>query len=294
DILKFINCNTVSVNEGNAGANQTWNFSNLISSNDTITEWMVLPSTVPNASLYPSSNLVEKYSDGRYVFIDKTTTQNLLVGYSETNLDIKYPDPVLSAQRPVTFGSIFTDTFTSNFVANSYNFSGGGTVTINADAYGTLILPNGTYSNVLRISTTQIQVDTLIQFAITSTTTIKITTWFDANHNSALLKIDSVGSPSFSQKRVHYLLSESAVGIKEGTQQESLRFYPNPASKEISIHADESGACDFYNVAGQKVKTVQLERGVNKITISELESGKYYMLQHEKSKNHIGVLLIYE
>jgi hypothetical protein len=276
-ILKFINCNT-NVNEGNSGPNQIWNFSTLSPLGDTITESIVLPSSTPNASLYPSANLVQQYSNGSFVYVNKTVNENKMVGYSEPGLDISYPDPILFAKRPVTYGSVFTDTFTSSFTANSFNFSGSGTVTISADAYGTLILPNATYSNVLRLTTTQIQVDTLLQFSTTYTTTVKVIRWFDATHVSALLKIDSTGSPSFNQKRVEYLLNESVTGIQEEQKDSEFLLYPNPAKDRITFMGVENGEVALYNVTGAKMMEQKTKQGINTIDVSLFSEGVYYLV----------------
>jgi hypothetical protein len=276
-ILKFINCNT-NVNEGSSGPNQIWNFSTLAPLGDTITEWIVLPSSVPGASLYPSANLVEKYSDSSYVYLNKTATQNLMLGFSEPGFAINYPDPLVFAQRPATYGSVFTDTFTSNFTANSFNFSGSGTVTISADAYGTLILPNATYSNVLRITTMQTQIDTLLQFSTTYTTTVKVTTWYDAAHTSALLKIDTTSSGSFNQKTVEYLLNESINGIEERDNSAAFILYPNPASKNVMFTAAEKGEMCICNAVGEKVLQIKTEQGLNTVDVSLLPEGLYHMV----------------
>lgn len=193
-VLKFQKCNPTSVSAGSAGANQTWDFSTLTALPDTTTEWMLSPSSTTNGSLFPTANQVEKYSDGRFVYVNKTATENYLVGFIDTTSiypATRYPNPMIFATRPLNYGTIVTDTFT---MAGS---SAIGIITINPDAYGTLILPNGTHNNVLRIKITEVH--PWFNFVVY--------VWFNGINTSALLKIDN-------QPNVEYLLSET-TGIGE-------------------------------------------------------------------------------
>lgn len=280
--LQFINCSTVNVVPGSLGANQTWNFSTLNVTTDTTTEWMVTPASTPNGSLFPSSNLVEKYSDGRYVYVNKSATENLLVGFSDPSINVNYPNPVKFMQRPVTYNDFYSDNFTTNYTASGYNFSGTGTITVNADAYGTLMLPGNTYSNTLRIKIQQTQVDTLIQFSSTYTTVSTTYVWFNNNHTSALLKIDTIGSPSFSQKSVTFLLSETVTGIKDNRRDENYSVYPNPAINEITVITKEVATLFLYDNLGKQVLKTILTAGTQKVPLMELPKGVYSLTLDER------------
>ncbi len=209
-VLKFMNCKSDNVEPGNAGAKQTWDFSKLESLKDTLTEWMVDPTKTPQGDIFPNANLAEKYSNGKYVYLENNGKQSLLAGFVEerSKVFIKYLDPVLICQRPLTFKTIITDKFSEEFTVNNMDFTGAGTATINADGYGTLILPNGKFDNVLRVKITRTQKDTLIQYNNISTTISTSYIWFDETHTSALLKIDATDSGSYKRKEVEYLLSE--------------------------------------------------------------------------------------
>lgn len=188
-VLTFQKCEPKGINEGKSGANQTWDFSKLVSLPETTTEWMVLPSSTTHGHLFPTANQVEKYSDGSFVYVNKTENENYIVGYVDTTSiypPTDYPDPMLFAKRPIKYGMVITDEFVMKGSAAK------GTVTIEADAYGTLILPNGTHDNVLRVKITEVH----------PWFTFSVYVWFDGIHTSALLKIDN-------QPNVEYLLSET-------------------------------------------------------------------------------------
>lgn len=207
-VLKLQDCDTTDVHPGNSGAKQTWDFSKLKLKQDTITEWMVAPESTPYKDKFTGANQVEKYSNGSYVYVDKQNGQSYLMGYASPYMMVSYPKPVLFAKRPLSYKSKFSDSFTNKFSLSGMDFSGGGTATIEADGYGTLILPNKIYKHVLRVKITQIQTDTIKQYG--SATTMRIVTyaWFDGEHASALLKISATKSQGFTTEEVEYLLSE--------------------------------------------------------------------------------------
>jgi hypothetical protein len=211
--LIFRNCNTAGVNAGKKGVNQTWDFSNLSLKPDSTVEWMVDPSTTPKGSDFPTANLVEKYSNGQYVYVNKTTNNNYMVGYYNGTTEISYPKPILFVQRPEHYNDSIQNTFIDHFTSSGYDFKGTGSIKIIADGYGTLKLPNGTYNNVLRLKITQQQTDTIVQsgFVTGSSTTTYI--WCDDLHYSALLKIDSSSIGTSVVKNVQFLLDENMSAI---------------------------------------------------------------------------------
>jgi len=211
-VLVFQHCEAENVSEGKTGENQTWNFSKLkLKKGETTTERMVSPQSTKKWNLFPNSNLVEEYSDGRNVYVSKTETENLLMGYVDTTNDmiLKYEDPMLFAKRPFKYGDTITDVFTTEFSVKGMDFKGSGNVTITADGYGKLILPNGKYDNVLRVKIVQHQADTLVQYSSVNTTESITYVWFDNVHTSSLLKINEVKSTYYNDRSIEYLLSET-------------------------------------------------------------------------------------
>ena len=208
-VLKFIRCDATGLQPGDSGSDVTWDFSNIAAYNDTVTEWIMPPTATPYASQFPAANLVEQYSDGRFVFVNKTASQSLLVGFKDTvnGITAHYPDPVLIGERPTSYGDITLDAFTAQLQVG-VDMEGSGTVTLHADGYGTLVLPNATYTNVLRVKISQVEVDTIAGFG-TATTYVDNFLWFDNAHASALLRIDTTYTTTgFSSKNASYLLEE--------------------------------------------------------------------------------------
>jgi hypothetical protein len=270
-VLKFQNCSATGVSPGNSGANQTWNFASLTSLPDTITEWMVLPSSTTHGSLFPTANQVEKYSNGQFIYVNKTANENYIVGFIDTTTTYPathYPNPMLFAKRPLNYGMVVTDTFT---MAGS---SALGIVTINPDAYGTLILPNGTHNNVLRVKITEVHP----WFSYT------VYIWFDGIITSALLKIDN-------QPDVEYLLDET-TGIKEISEQKEFHFYPNPAYKQVTFQTQDKGELSITNNIGQVVMVTSIKQDQTILSTENLKPGIYYLTFQTKKYKKTSELII--
>lgn len=257
-VLKFQKCDPINVSAGNAGANQTWNFSNLTSLPDTSTEWMLDPSTTTNGSLFPTSNLVVKVSNGQFTYLNKTINENNIVGFIDTTSAFPathYPNPMLIAKRPLNYGTVVTDTFTLS------GSSALGIVTFNPDAYGTLILPNGTYNNVLRVKISQVH----------PWFSYNVYVWFDGITKSSLLKIDN-------QPNVEYLLSETVLGIAEINNQKIFNIYPNPTRNQLLFESESIGELIITNNQGQVVNRTSIKDKQTNISTSNFISGVYHLI----------------
>ncbi|PIY34492.1 MAG: hypothetical protein COZ08_01595, partial [Bacteroidetes bacterium CG_4_10_14_3_um_filter_42_6] len=66
--------------------------------------------------------------------------------------------------------------------------------------------------------------------------------------------------------------------LKTGIQQNDvvdLVVYPNPASNQVTVLADEDAQVMIINLMGQTVKTVPVVKGANPIALTDLTNGMY-------------------
>jgi len=208
--LVFQSCKTDTFETGQPGENAIWDFSYLKPEKDTITERIMVPDALKSANDYPQSTLVEQYSDGSAVYLKTGAHKRYLLGYvsGDSKIKIRYPKPVLLALRPFSYGDSLSEPYTTAYSVNGMDFTGTGMATVEADGFGTLILPNKTYPNTLRIKIIQKQSDMMTQYHSGSETTVITYVWFDKNHSSALLKMTETKSQYHSDKSIEYLLSE--------------------------------------------------------------------------------------
>lgn len=141
----------ISINVGNAGANKVWDFSNISTNYTDITDYTYYnASSTPYANKFPDANLAVEVSSspGLYTYQKTTLTKIESMGYYSNQYSLFYSDYYIAMKYPFTYGDSYTDTY-----AHPYS---SGTITVKADGYGTLKLPYGTYTNVLRVKTTDV------------------------------------------------------------------------------------------------------------------------------------------
>jgi hypothetical protein len=134
--------------------------------------------------------------------------------------------------------------------------------------------------------------------------------WMSSNINSASPAFSNVASYPFRQpERVFFNPSNpnemwvssfgngmkmglmNPNGVAEFSKEDEISVYPNPASSFINVIASSDaligtkpvrsdhpgGQSLLFNAYGQEVKNVQLQTGINKIDVSNLPNGVYFL-----------------
>jgi hypothetical protein len=280
----YYDCQTAGVAPGNAGANITWNFSGLTATSNTVTHSILSPSAVPGSSMFPTANMIEKYSDGRLIYNTKTAGNNFCVGVQDTtsNFTMSFSNSILTCKRPVTYGTMLVDTFENSFTVSGFNFVGKGTSTVSGDGYGTLVLPTKTFSNVLRVKVLQFEKDSMTQFGSVSTSTFVTFMWFDGLNVNPLLSIDSLystapGSPDI--KTVKYIMNDiNTTGIEQYHGQNHFNFYPNPVHDELTIQSDTKAMIEITNSLGETVQQLTTDTRRERIMTENYTPGIYTII----------------
>ncbi len=103
---------------------------------------------------------------------------------------------------------------------------------------------------------------------------------------SPLLEASETGG-IIGDPRWHPDLSSIHDNISDFKQ---LKIFPNPAINTFSISVDEEQEVNVLSVIGEKVKILELKRGDNKIDISDLSSGMYFI--QSRSNQSVGKLIV--
>lgn len=216
--LTFFQCTNPGITVGEGGAGILWDFSGLTVI-DTTYKQIIHPDSTPYSSQFPTATHVEVNDDGSYVFVQRTNADDL-VGFITPGLAITYNDPYRFLQRPLAYGDQLSDISTRSYWIASEQYIGSGSSTTTVDGYGTLLLPNGEFENVLRVKFDQQEIDSAtISGAITQVHTITYA-WYDQDHRSALLKIDStfILNPFYMDTMISIAcLHQETVAVEEAS-----------------------------------------------------------------------------
>lgn len=241
---------TASTTPGSAGANQTWNYSGL-SSTPGGTVSVVNPSSTGCFSVAPTSNWAQSVPTPATNYFLLSTSQLEVLAESipsacSGGAAVTYTDSKIALKFPFTYNMSYSDPYAGS--------AGSGTVTVTYDAYGTLIVPSGTVTNVMRI-----KID---------------------DGGSTSYQWISTGSPSypvmFIQPSATLFFSNPSVGINEIEHAVKFNMYPNPANDKLSIEApmSEKQEVFVYNVNGQLVLSKKIS-GIAEIDLGPVSEGVY-------------------
>jgi hypothetical protein len=258
-IVKRVICD--SVGHDTAGTNMTWNYANLTSTGDSQSIWNIAPLTV---NPFPQANICQEFpADSLYAHLEQTLTETRYWGSLDSSSNdgsIYYTNSLRVMKRPFTYGDTLSDSFayTTNF--SGFPVDAVGSVYGEADAWGTLTLPTGTFNNVTRVKMVRNEVDSLIGIG---SIYVHITSWiwYGDTARSALLRIDSIevtGTATLSYTDVQYLYSQTlATSVNELPAASKIRLDAHLDNSGLllngELEANRNYEMALFNIAGQKV-----------------------------------------
>ncbi|MDQ3191121.1 MAG: T9SS type A sorting domain-containing protein [Bacteroidota bacterium] len=267
---------------GNSGTGQTWNFSTSASLGTTTVSF-IAPSSAPNSGSFANAN-ISILTGGNYSFMENTSTAQSILGYDVNGTIFTYSDPEDLIRFPFSYDSSYVD----NFVADVNGFDRVGFSTVTADGTGTLILPYGTFNNVLRVKVVQDYSDSYNGSVYYEYLT-EIYMWYLPNIHFYLYSQSSIitngGTPSLSAAYLDP--SHVTTNILEYNSSDiDLMLFPNPANNStiLSYSLSESSAVNIaiLNTMGQIVKEEKIENhssGVynHNLDLNFLPKGIYFV-----------------
>lgn len=302
---------TDGFNPGTGGANVAWDFSQL--QDDTLGfTWEALsPATSPFVDSFPNANMAFRspVQDGLqenwiyYAWDANAETLNLhgsaAIITDSTSQDTFYyvltPNPKLVQTFPFANGDSYTDSFGGRNTISVNNFTlvqtRSGTITVEADGYGSLVTPAGSFQNVLRIKTTEQIADDYMGFATNQTITRY--TWYSADEKYLLLHMDSIaiqpqGGPANYTESVFYRKGTPMVSNAEVETADLWRMevFPNPAAigsatgpVRLRYHLDDPQPARIVlrNLIGQELRVFPAEVGsqVQPLDLQGISPGIY-------------------
>ena len=271
---------------GSPGANQTWDFSSITPAFSTLVT-AVNPASTPFAADFPESNFSFHYTgDYESYSYDEVSTSEMLndgVGFDpggNNEYFIHYTDAVKLIQYPFSYNNTYTDTYYSAYSAVEGMLTHEtGTITVTADAWGSVITPVGTYSNTLRVKSERNYTDSVWMnnvFVYANTYTATDYEWYTASSHTSVFSISETDGGTSASYR------SDAVGINNKTHLPEISIYPNPACNSIHVNLPKSNVdnarIDIISLTGQQV--LQLIKTGNRqysADISRLVPGVYFL-----------------
>ena len=276
---------------GLSGANITWNFSDLQFIRS-FTGYLKNSASTEIGVTFAEANTELTEFDSRFYFrVNKNTIEQY--GYASANgrIQTRYDVPFVKMKFPFSY----SDFFSGSFSGKTY-FSGvergdiSGTYSVEADAFGTLILPGNTvYENTLRIRTEKRYTSTY-QNQVSQEMSVITYRWYNELHRYPLLVLTeyTVKSGGISTTNYQAAYNNNAVNFISPVIAESLILYPNPADSYLAVEFDAVAAGSLVftinEAAGKTVRTFDRDistGGLQYYDLSDkidgLRPGTYYL-----------------
>ncbi len=106
---------------------------------------------------------------------------------------------------------------------------------------------------------------------------------FNADTSSILLKSNG------GNLRLFLKANGSAVGQDNTTNKLDFKIYPNPAKSFVIVEIQKPIEAKLINIKGRYIKNITLESGTNKIDISKLKRGVYFLRSKSSSMKFIKI-----
>lgn len=265
----------VGLSLGNAGADQVWDFSTLALPDTRIGTYEVIPvSASLQPELWNTANFCVKkdyvYEMSPKTNIRYTYTMYFMYQISATSIDFLGDDSLVWGaygcydtrtyfQFPYTYGKIINDTYDCGHLTPIPSVS-------TYDAYGTLITPFGTYTDVIRKRSGSGEY-----------------TWFKTNPFTIIMEFDfSTGGGD-----LYVYKNTTPLSVNEIDKEGFLTVYPNPTNSVINIQIANTAVIDKVIINDLTGKTVLEQfQNNNQVSVKNLVSGIYVLNVVSGNKNY--------
>jgi hypothetical protein len=186
---------------------------------------------------------------------------------------------------PCTYRSAHVDTGSAHFTTSGTAVAIRIVDSFKADGYGTLTLPTGTRTNVLRVHMITYTTDTftVFGFPVINNDRTESYLWFDTGYHSPVLMLglDTVGGVALHVSSAKFYTHGAVLGTNSITTDNStMEVFPNPASENITVKfnaaTSENVSVSLTDLVGREVATAsQITNNSATIPVSGLSSGLY-------------------
>ncbi len=293
---------SVGVIPKNAGAAQVWNFSSLVSNTAVATSIYTTVASIPSGTAYPSATIVESNGAGSYNFFKSAGTIFEQVGYEDPSPNtISFTNTAIGANWPIGFGYSLNDPLAGPASNAGTPGTCNGYILTQASGSGTLILPMGTYTNVLQVKTTQ-ELDLAFLGGALTVTIIAIDyNYYHSSQKFPLLNVAYQTTSGFTSgfSAAIKINNNIILGTNEINSISNYIIYPNPATEKLNIVLSndkaETVSVQIVNQLGQITKSEDLgnQNIINhSLSLSGMAKGIYFVKTTVGNKSSVKKLIV--
>ena len=277
-----------------AGAGVTWDYSNVAGYGTTTTQRIVDPATTPYVADFPSSQLCEELVGSGFIYRTNYPDSVVSEGYVVTDptlgtVTIILTDNLRYIEYPFTYTDMFVDAIDGTADAP---ITGGtpipysGTMTVEADAHGTLTVGSTTMYNVLRIKNTENGVADAGIFGTIPIVRTQLWYYEPGTSNFPIFVHSTVSANGVTTSVVYsWVDADFHVGVEEQSAPE-FSITPNPATDwmNLQLQSPQNGQVNLnvVSLTGKQVldlgnRTVIKGSQTIRVNVETLAAGVYFV-----------------
>lgn len=245
------------------------------------------------ASEFPLANYAERFENSVNTFFSNDASGNQVIVhgfvFQELSNDfiIKYDsDPLISYKFPMDLGDTYSDPIAGTAtVPLAGDIAIDGNATVTADGTGTLKVGDVTYTNVIRVHTTEVSEGVILGAAAIITRESYV--YYDIDnfnmpvfiHATVLAELGLGGDFGFTAVYSKNEITDY-VGVNEiAKETTTLSVYPNPATEGFATITSAEGTelLTVINTLGEVVYTVNNPSVSETISVANLTRGIYFV-----------------
>lgn len=272
-------------NVGVEGEDITWDFSGISITGPATLYKNVNPAATPFVGTFGLATLASTTDDMNYSYSQVTATQFNNLGAGSVAATVSYSNPETILTFPLTYDVTNDDTFGAMFTSGGISFNRSGDVHMEADGYGTLILPTGTFTNALRVKLEEDYGDESIGLPVAVNIDYNFDNyyWLVEGITGPVLyygKLETTTLAGSTTVEVGFLNGDAVAAVNDAQLSDNvITVYPNPASDIIFI--GNTLAIDFeyislYDITGRLVlQSAASNNQIIPLQIFDLPAGIY-------------------
>ncbi len=292
--VKTTNADTFGTNlwVDSSGINKTWDYSGDFTVHTQSTDTFKLASLATHTAIFPKATLYTTAGGNWESFYWTDSTGYYWDGMSTGSLMTLDSDPdELIMPVPFSYSNSVKDTSYTKLEVGFGNYVSTYQIkTIEADAYGQLTTPSGTFNNVLRLKVSFEGKDSSVAGFPVNTITVSDSAWTDyiwvQNSNNLFLMSLSLDQNGNVTGGAYYDGSLITSNEKEMKELIKLTVFPNPANNMVNWTLNTNqGTIKVFDIKGKEVERVLVKDRKSKMNTSSLGSGLYLYVFYDVNGN---------
>lgn len=301
DVVEIQFVSSANLTHEPTGADVSWDFSQLTNIMEPGLITAISPTEAPAGNEFPMANIVLNMNDSIYSYLMVEETAAYYLGVQTTVAGFPvlfiYDDSRKYLEYPFNYGDSFADTYHGMSLISFGEVRASANTSVVADSYGTLILPTGTYSDILRTTTIDNETDSIFVNGVFSSVIYLSRTqyaWYTSSSFGPILSMEILNLSGVIDTTCYYTNDESGVRERGKHLISDFSVFPNPAEDHLFVEFVSYGWQDvaivIVNQVGQVMisKTTSATGTINeKFDIRSLPSGIYFANISCKENNQI-------